>query len=482
MSVYRQEGVGHVSRHDAKTIAIDVIRQTAITFGLIIFATFILMLLQNAGFSVVNFIVLYLLSVLVTSRYTKGYAYGILASVISALSFNFFFLEPVYTFKVSESTYLFTFIVMLIASIFSTTLAGKLVQSKELAGKRENQSHILNNIISTLAKTSEIPEAAAAAQTCLSDLFRCDAACIITMEDSRDHCMDQHESEMTEQYSIPITIHDQIIGFVRMPKEFENADKETRMLLDSVLMQINIAMERILLIREKEAAKSEIERERFKSNLLRAISHDLRTPLARISGAAEMLSENIEDESIGSLADSIYEDSTWLTRLVENILSLTRIQEGKIAVNIRQEAIEEIIAETIERVNKYYPGRKVFVSVPDEVLFVPMDGKLIEQVLINLLSNAAVHTEPNDEIRLSVWQEEDGKVWFKVADTGIGIAQEDLPKVFDMFFVGMSRTSGKRGMGLGLAICRAIVELHGGEIFAENNPSGGAIFRFYLNQ
>jgi two-component system sensor histidine kinase KdpD len=111
-----------------------------------------------------------------------------------------------------------------------------------------------------------------------------------------------------------------------------------------------------------------------------------------------------------------------------------------------------------------------------------MDGKLIEQVLINLLSNAAVHTEPNDEIRLSVWQEEDGKVWFKVADTGIGIAQEDLPKVFDMFFVGMSRTSGKRGMGLGLAICRAIVELHGGEIFAENNPGGGAVFRFYLNQ
>jgi two-component system sensor histidine kinase KdpD len=246
-------------------------------------------------------------------------------------------------------------------------------------------------------------------------------------------------------------------------------------------MQISTAMQREILTSEKEATKAEIERERFKSNLLRAISHDLRTPLTGITGAAEMLLQNLKDEENAKLVQGIYEDSNWLIRLIENILSLTRIQEGRLSINIQPELVEEIVAEAVDRTLKYAPDHKISISIPDEVLFVPMDGKLIIQVLINLIDNAIKHTSPSDEIKVSV-KLEDNKAWFEVSDNGTGINPEDLPQLFDMFFIApSSHTDSKPGIGLGLAICKAIVNFHGGEIMAENNDSNGATFRFYLS-
>ncbi len=476
----------------------DIFPNLIITIFFNIAATLLSLFFQNLGFKEVNFVVIYILSVLLTSRYTKGYVYGIVASIIAMFSFNFFFTEPVYTFTVDDPTYIFTFIVILIAAIFTSALTSKLIYSKELASKREKQAQTLYQITSSLAKPGEIMEVAKVSVHCLIDLLQCNV--IFILIDSKNNLIQEISipnsgygivtkdisyndinTITSRHYTFPINVRDKQVGYVCLPKEIESINKENRFLLDSVIMQISTAMQREILTSEKEATKAEIERERFKSNLLRAISHDLRTPLTGITGAAEMLLQNLKDEENAKLVQGIYEDSNWLIRLIENILSLTRIQEGRLSINIQPELVEEIVAEAVDRTLKYAPDHKISISIPDEVLFVPMDGKLIIQVLINLIDNAIKHTSPSDEIKVSV-KLEDNKAWFEVSDNGTGINPEDLPQLFDMFFIApSSHTDSKPGIGLGLAICKAIVNFHGGEIMAENNDSNGATFRFYLS-
>ncbi|MEN6317103.1 MAG: ATP-binding protein [Clostridiaceae bacterium] len=482
------------AKNNLKKIAKDA----AITISLNISTTLLSFLIQHIGLSEVNIVVIYILSVLVTSRYTKGYTYGIAASVFSMLSFNFFFTEPLYTFHVNDSSYIFTLVVMLMAAIFTSALTSKLISLKELASERENQAQILYNITSSLAKTGGVSEVAAVSAQCLSNLLECDITCIVIQPKEntakklevekasrRIVYNDINISEIEEingnHYTFPIKVRGKVICFVCLPKKLEMLNDEKQFLLNSVIMQITFAMERELLTSEKETARAETERERFKSSLLRAISHDLRTPLTGITGAAEILLQNLKDEDSIKIVQGIYEDSGWLIRLVENVLSLTRIQEGRLSLNLQPEAVEEIVAEAINRASKYAPNYKILISVPEEVLFIPMDGKLIEQVLINLVDNAIKHTTPSDEINVSV-RLDDKKAWFEVSDNGTGIYKDDLPKLFDMFFVSYnSHTDAKRGIGLGLAICKSIVNYHGGEIYAENNSAGGATFRFYLN-
>lgn len=476
-----------------------IMTQILITITLNVLTTLVSFLIEHLGFTEVNIVVFYILSVLFTSRFTKGYAYGVIASIMSILSFNFFFTVPLYTLKVDDSTYIFTFFVMFLSAISTSALTSKLIKSNELSSEREKQSHLLSKITESLANTSEISETAKVAAKWLSNFLDCEVLCFIpdkkskTVEEIRvdqtgkEYMVGEEITEDTIQdvvsgfYSFPIVIRDFTLCYFCLPIEINDLDEEHKFLLYSIIMQITISMERVILIREKETVRSEVELERFKSGLLRAISHDLRTPLTRIMGTSEMLLHEMEDEGEKTLLKSIYEDASWLTRLVENILSFTRIQEGKLSIKIQNEAVEEIISEVLDWANKYYPNHHFKVELPEDVFFIPMNGKLIEQVLINLVGNAAEHTPPSQEIELSVWQEGD-KAWFQVADQGIGFVEEDLPKVFDMFFVSMNqKVVKKHGLGLGLAICKTIVDFHGGEIFASNNTSGGATVKFYLN-
>ncbi len=476
----------------------NILKHLCVMLGLNIIGTILSLVIKHIGFTEVPIVVTYLLSVLLTSQYTRGYIYGIMASVISILSFNFFFTVPIYTLKVEDSTYIFTFLVMLLSAIFTSTLTSKLIRSKELANDREKQAHILYSITSSLAKTSEVTDVAAVSARYLSNLLECEVSCIIVNKDGNlsqkltisagnreiintEVSTNEINEAVKSLCSIPITIRNKTISLICIPKALEDIIKENQFIFDSIIMQITIAMERELLINEKETAKSEIKNERFKNNLLRAISHDLRTPLTRITGAAEILRHSLKDDEIIKLVSEIYEDSTWLTRLVENILSLTRIQEGRLTISLRPEAVEEIVAESIQQASKNYPDHKISIMVPDEVLFIPMDGKLIVQVLINLIENAIKHTTPSEEIKVKVWLD-NKKAWFEVSDNGIGINTNDIPKLFDMFFVGSnSGTDVKQGMGLGLSICKSIINYHGGEIYAQNNAEGGATFKFYLN-
>lgn len=306
---------------------------------------------------------LFVLAVLITSRVTNGYLYGIIASFISVICVNYVFTYPFFEFDLSIAGYPITFLCLLIVSIITSTLTTK------------------------------------------------------------------------------IKIHQNI--------------------------------------------QIEIEKEKMRANLLRAVSHDLRTPLTSISGNAEVLLQNDEtikrDERI-CLLKNINEDSQWLIGIVENILSITRINDIDSKIKKDSEAAEEIISEAVRKFKKHYQNITINVKVPDEVLFVPMDAILIKQVLFNLLENAAIHGKVTTQIDLSVEKEND-IVIFTVKDNGKGIAKEDFQFLFHEYFKkaeNNSETDNKKNMGIGLSVCNTIVKAHGGEMKAKNNRGNGASFIFTL--
>ena len=243
-----------------------------------------------------------------------------------------------------------------------------------------------------------------------------------------------------------------------------------------------LAMDRFYSVQERMKFREETEREHYRGNLLRSISHDLRTPLAGILGTSEIVMDmTTGNEEVHDLVGGIYREAEWLHALVENILNLTRLQEGHLLPHKELEAVEEVIGFAVENMRRRYNGLQVNVSVPDELLVIPMDARLISQVLINLLDNAVKHTEDKKGIFVTV-VEENECVRFVISDNGTGIREEDLPNIFGMFYTtGTKLSDAQSGVGLGLAICEAIVKAHGGEISARNKKDGsGAEFIFTL--
>lgn len=321
------------------------------------------LLFRRVGFPQTNIVVVYLLSVLLTARFTEGYWYGPAASVIATFAFNYFFTVPYHTFAVDDPSYLITFAIMTITSVITSAL------------------------------TTSAKQAA--------------------------------------------------------------------------------------------SAQAEAQRQRYRANLLRSISHDLRTPLSGILGACEMLmdmSGGPEDPRY-AIARGIYQDADWLHQLVENILGLTKVQEGNLDLNKQPEAVEEVVGEAVARVTRRRQSHNIEVETPQELTLVPMDARLIEQVLINLIGNAMKHTPPGLRICVTVTVEKPkGVCRFTVADEGEGISPEKLPHIFEPFYTSDAyNADGQRGLGLGLSICQAVVQAHGGAISAHNRINGpGAVFTFTL--
>ncbi len=235
-------------------------------------------------------------------------------------------------------------------------------------------------------------------------------------------------------------------------------------------------------IKEQERLRAEGEKEKVRASLLRSVSHDIRTPLTSIVGATSAVLETpgLSEEEKRAFLEDAREEAQWLIRLVENLLSITRMGDPSSQLSKQEEAAEEVLGEAARKFRKRFPHIRVAVSVPDELLLVPMDAILIEQVLGNLLENAAIHGETTSQINLSVHREGQDAV-FSVRDNGCGIPPKELPRLFDGT-LGHSETpsgDGKRNMGLGLSVCMAIVRAHGGTMQAKN-LSGGAEFTFRL--
>ncbi len=257
-------------------------------------------------------------------------------------------------------------------------------------------------------------------------------------------------------------------------------------LLSAVVM-ITIALLTSALttkVRRQEAIKAESEKERMRANLLRAISHDLRTPLTTIFGSSTALLEEgdrLTREQKDSILRGIREDADWLVRMVENLLSITRIDSGRVQLQKTSTVLEELVDSVLVKFRARYPEQSVVLDLPEELVLIPMDALLIEQVLLNLLDNAVKHAEGMTRLSLTVFTLGSQAV-FEVADNGCGIPVDRLPHIFSGTQAQDDRPadSNKRSAGIGLSVCATIIKAHGGHIRAENAREGGVVFRFAL--
>lgn len=238
-------------------------------------------------------------------------------------------------------------------------------------------------------------------------------------------------------------------------------------------------------IKKGNELKMLAEKEKTRSNLLRAVSHDLRTPLTTILGSTGAIIDNhdvIDDAQKLKLLCEIKEESEWLIRMVENLLTVTRIEDGSEASLAKTpEAAEEIIFESVRKFRKRFPDFKVNVKVPDELLMVPMDAMLVQQVIVNLLENAVLHARDATRVDVTLFESTEGAV-FEVSDNGCGIDDDIIDHIFDIYRESRSEinSDSKKNMGIGLPVCRTIIKAHSGRMSAFNAPGGGATFRFIL--
>jgi two-component system sensor histidine kinase KdpD len=236
-------------------------------------------------------------------------------------------------------------------------------------------------------------------------------------------------------------------------------------------------------LKQQEKLKAEAETERMRSNLLRAVSHDLRTPLTSIYGSCSAIIENFESlprEKQLLLLKDMQSDSQWLSRMVENLLSVTRVDADKVRLSKHSTVLEELIDALLVKFHKHYPDKVVQVSIPEEFVSIPMDPVLIEQVLMNLLENAVFHARGMSNLWLRVDLENRDAV-FSVEDDGCGISEERMAHLFTGLLDSEAPAdSARSNMGIGLSVCRTIIKAHGGELKAGNRPGGGAVFSFAL--
>jgi len=252
----------------------------------------------------------------------------------------------------------------------------------------------------------------------------------------------------------------------------------------SILGECALALENDKAVREREQSAVLAKNEQLRANLLRSISHDLRTPLTSISGNAGILlssGDSISQEKKKKLYSDIYEDSLWLINLVENLLSVTKIEDGSMHLNKTAELIDEIISEALRHVSRESSAHKIVFRPPDDMLLVKVDARLIMQVVINIVNNAIKYTREGSEIRIRV-KKERKMVKVEISDNGEGIPDEAKERIFDMFYTAnpTSIADNRRSLGLGLALCKSIVAAHGGEISVLDNHPSGAVFRFTL--
>jgi two-component system sensor histidine kinase KdpD len=469
-------------------------------------------------FDLANLIMFYLLGVVVTAiRFGRGPS--ILASVLSVATFDFLFVPPQGTFAVEDTRYFITFAIMLATALIISNLTYRTRMQAAEARRRERRTQELYDMSRELASLRGVEALAQCAVRHVADVFASKVALFLPDSSGRLHTEeelaqssdvrlrdirfqpDERERGVaawtfdhgepaglgtqtlasSKALHVPLNASAGTVGVLALlPVDAQMFQQPDQMhALEAFANQTALALERASLADQAEQARIRVETEQLRNTLLSSVSHDLRSPLATITGAASALlddSATIAEQSRRELTQSIYDESERLNLLVRNLLDMTRLESGAMQVNKEPQALEEVVGYALDRMEHPLAGREVRVSLPPDLPLVPLDGVLMAQVLINLLENAVKYTSPDTPIDISAWPE-GGAVVVEVADRGPGLPPGEEAFIFEKFH---RAANGASGAGLGLAICRAIVEAHGGRMWAANRDGGGAAFRFTL--
>ena len=415
---------------------------------------------------------IYLLAVLLTSVATSTRISYILSALGSVLVFNYCFTTPRLSLRVYEHGAPMTFLILIVAALMMGTLTDKL---KSQVTQSTRAAYRTNLLLETSQMLQKAQSEDAIFQVARSQLYK-------LLNRQITVCPGEDIPAEGDSLRYPIRVNDRLYGSVRIAGAEPLEAFESSILL-SILGECALVLENSRNTREKEEAKLLAQNEQLRANLLRSISHDLRTPLTSISGNASNLMSNgasIDEDAKQQIYTDIYDDAMWLISLVENLLAVTRLENGKMQLQASTELVDEIVAEALRHVDRRASEHTITVEAPEDLLLVKGDSKLIIQVIMNLVDNAVKYTPPGSHICIRT-QAAGDRVELSVADDGPGIPDEQKPKIFDMFYTGSNRLGdSRRSLGLGLGLCRSIAAAHGGTLTVADNTPHGAVFSFTL--
>jgi two-component system sensor histidine kinase KdpD len=486
------------------------VRQALLAVAIVAIATIASVLLRDA-LAPTNLAMIYLGGVVAVAMRCSRWI-SVTASFLSVAAFDFFCVPPYLTFAVSDYQYVFTFAGMLVVALVISTQTARLKELAAHAAVREARTEALYRLSSKLAGETRVFEAARSAATLAEEVFGARVV-IFLPEDGRlsfrrrtsdllpvppseesiaqwvfDH---GHKAGLrTEVHSgatalyIPLRGARETFGVLAVLPEPEGPiwAPEQQQLLEVFAGQTALAIERTLSQRSAEETRVHMQTEQMRSSLLSAMSHDLRTPLASITGAASTLrsqGDRLPLETKQELLESISDEADRLSRLVGNLLDMTRFESGGVELRRDLYPLEEIVGTVLQRMEPQLEGRAVSTDLAENLPMVFVDDVLLGQVLWNLLENATKYTPPGSPLEIAAF-EDGGAVIIEVRDRGPGIPPGEEERIFEKFYRGKS--DNVRGAGLGLPICRAIVQAHHGTIQAVPREGGGTIFRIALSK
>lgn len=493
-------------------------RDMALTLGLSLLATAIGTYFRHLGFADSSIISLYILTALLTAVTTTGRICTIVSSVLSVVLYNFCFVTPLFSLDSYDRSYLVTFAIMFATAMVASELTVRIADNARASAKNAFRTRVLLETNQLLQQAQGFQARARVAMSQLIKLLRLDIVFYPASGDLLGDALyepagtqDRSASILTEYERavatwtftnnkhagastrtlpeaqclyLAVRAGKEVFGVIGIALEGRSLEAFENSIVLSIVGECALALESDRAAREREEAAVLAKNEQLRANLLRSIGHDLRTPLTAISGSAAILRKSDEKLSLEQrcdLADAIYHDSLWLIDTVENLLAITRVEDGTIRLNLTSELIDEVIEAALSHVAQASRGRTVTIEHTDDILLVRIDVHLIMQVLTNLIMNAFKYTPEDSTVTVSA-RREGAFVVVDVADDGPGVPDCDKPHIFERFFTSSNArpVDSRRSIGLGLSLCRSIVEAHGGVIEVRDNHPHGAVFRFTL--
>lgn len=477
------------------------------TAGVLCLTTAVAWLFHRLGFAPANLMALYVLAVLSNAVMVSGWVCNLLASAAGVLLFTFLFAEPRFTFVAYEQGYPVTMVAMFCTSFAVSSFAGKLKNHAKASARQGLMTRTLLETNQRLQQARTEQEVLIAAGEQVHKLFRRDVA---VFDEHLQPLLEPNPlfAEAAERQAaawvlahnkragagtdifprakaayLAIRMNEKVYGVLGIAMAFDGLDAAEQSILLSILGECALAMDSKRNAWEREQAALLAQSEQLRANLLRSISHDLRTPLTSISGNASNLrsqGRSMDQASREQIYTDIYDDAMWLISLVENLLAVTRIEEGRMQLRLSMELMDEILQEAMAHISRNGTRYHICVHEAQELVLVQCDSRLLVQVLVNLIDNAIKYTPPGSQIDIRYRQLGD-RVQVQVADNGPGIPDEKKETVFDMFATCNEKIAdSRRSLGLGLYLCKAIIAAHGGELTLQDNDPTGCIFTFYL--